>query len=495
VGGGIRPWAAVFAGALALYALTCARVIQWQDPGHFVLRIVTGDLRGELGLALSHPLHHWLGRAATSTVPIEPAWAVALVSALAGAAGVANVFGLVRTLTGRIGGALLGAAALGLAHTYWRMAAIPEVYTISAALLAAELWCVVLLFQRGGARWLVLACLFNGLGLANHNTALLTAPVLIAAFVLCRGPVRPLGRTAAACSAAWLLGSLPYTGLVVHDMIATGKVAATIGSALFGEHFADEAVGLPTRWRPLLISGAFTMLSFPNLTLAAVPVGLVVARRVMHRRLLGLLIAAGGIHLLFAVRYDVVDQHTFFLPTYTIAAIFAGLGYQAILDAARRASAARWLARLAVVCVLATPATYWLATQAARSLDVLESVERHRPYRDDYVYLFHPWAVTERSAHRMSRQAVELAAPDGLIVAGPGMGRFALEYAAHMSGYSPVDVVGPGDRAALAAAIDANRPVVWVPKHTHTRPPEPPRGRWRARGEIHVLQTPAHAPP
>ena len=78
----------MFAAVLVLYAATANRGIQWQDPGHFILRVVTHEPFNPLGLALSHPLHHWLGRLAAAPGLLEPAFAVTLVSAVAGAVAV-----------------------------------------------------------------------------------------------------------------------------------------------------------------------------------------------------------------------------------------------------------------------------------------------------------------------------------------------------------------------------------------------------------------------
>lgn len=478
----IKAWFVVFFCAAALYLPTCARVIQWQDPGHFVMRIVSDDLRGELGLALSHPLHHWLGKAAVTILPIEPAWAVALVSALCGAIGVANVFGCARAITGRMMGAALAAASLAVAHTYWRLAAIPEVYTLTIALFSAELWCLALFWQRRRARWLVAACFFNGLGLANHNLALLSGPLLIASLVFGWRYCRPVVGVFVLGCVAWAVGSLPYTALVGYDMAQSGEYGATLNSALFGDHYADEVIGVPRDLQPLVTSAAFTALSFPNLTLIMTLVGLIVAKKAgVSKGLRRTLVAALTIHLLFVIRYDVVDVHTFFLPTYLVAALFAGVGFDFVLQCKPK------LATVAVALIVLTPVLYAATPYLAERSNALGSLERHRPYRDDFVYLFWPWAVAERSADVMSRKAVELAGPDGTILIGPSMGRFAVKYRLHEEGIDGVAVYRAEDFGELTPPIDRTQPIVLVPRHTHKPPPTPPFGVWRAAGELYVL--------
>lgn len=159
-------WLIAFAASFALYALTANRGVQWADSTHFMYRIVQGDVTGHLGLALSHPLHHWLGRLAVAIAGPEPLW-ITGVSSLCGALAVANVYGCVSALVGRRGPACFAAASLALASTFWRVSTITEVYTLSAALLAGTCWCLVLYVRDARPGLLALGCFLNGLGGAN----------------------------------------------------------------------------------------------------------------------------------------------------------------------------------------------------------------------------------------------------------------------------------------------------------------------------------------
>ena len=50
-------WSGVFVVSLGLYSLTVQQCFSWQDSGMFQWRILTNDIVGSLGLALSHPLY------------------------------------------------------------------------------------------------------------------------------------------------------------------------------------------------------------------------------------------------------------------------------------------------------------------------------------------------------------------------------------------------------------------------------------------------------
>jgi dolichyl-phosphate-mannose--protein O-mannosyl transferase len=191
---------------MVLYYLTASREIQWQDFGHFVQRVVAGELVTDFGLALAHPLHFWISTAFMRILPVEPPFAVALVSALFGAIAVANVFGIVRDITNRFLPAALAAAGLAVAHTWWRLSTMPECYTLAAALLTAEVWCVLRWDRTRKSIWLVAMFFANGAGLANHNVALLTGPVIAVVLLSALRNRQAAWRVLPAVVGAWALG-------------------------------------------------------------------------------------------------------------------------------------------------------------------------------------------------------------------------------------------------------------------------------------------------
>jgi hypothetical protein len=484
----------VLTAALALFVLTAARSIQWQDYGQFTLRIIDGELFNELGLALAHPLHFWLGQLAVVALPVEPAHAVALVSALAGAVTVANVFGCVCSLTRRADAAVLAALGLALANTFWRMSTMPECYTVTTALLSAELWCLALFLRPGASDtgrpwWLVAAFGFNGLGLANHNLALLTGPVLGVVLMHALWAGRICVWRAGRCVVAWIVGASPYLTLVVIEASSTGDVGGAVRSALFGNHYSDDVMNASPSIRLAGISAAFTVLSFFNLTLPLAAIGLWRSVRDAERRALGL--AWGGalaIHLLFVLRYNVIDQHTFLLPAYTVIALFAGVGFASI---ARRRSAesTRKLFAAALALVMLAPAVYLGAAALARSTDVLGDYARNKPYRDDYRYLFVPWGAGETTAERMAEHATRLAGDDGVVIVGDSMARFAVRYTARQQGKHALRVQSAASGDSVDWSRWAGRTVVLVPRSVGDEPIAPPRGmRWRADAPLYVLE-------
>lgn len=497
---------AVFAAALTLYAMTANRGAQWQDSGFHILRVVTGEVFNPLGLALSHPLHHWLGRLAVAPGLIEPAFAVTLVSALSGAAAVACVFGSVLSLTGRPGAALFAAASLMLANTFWQMSTLTETYTLCAALLAAECWCLVS-FCRTGRRGALLGMLaLNGLGVANHLLAGLTTPVL-GVVALVRRVVRP--RDVVLGAVLWIVGTLPYSGMVLMEWVRTGDFTGTLHSALFGHAYAEDVLNLRLDPQMLLVAAAFPLYSFPNLLIPAAVYGLMRARRLdVPGTAIAALTAGLLIHLVFVLRYSITDQQTFFVPMYAILSILGGVGAAAVLawgDAVRR----RRACLAALVLLILTPGVYAVAPEVARRAQMLERIAgpRDKPYRDDYTYLLRPWSVVETSAERLGTEAVALAGERGLILVEDSMARFAIEYHRRRAGHDDLVVRVDAGRtdpdvraerdALLRDAASQGRPVVLVPLDVARPRIETEVGSWQRRGDLYMLKParPREPPP
>ena len=480
-------WATCFVLAGLLFGLTANRGAQWQDSGNNILRVVTREPVNPLGLALSHPLHHWLGRFAVWLDWFEPCLAITLISSLAAAVAVANTFGCVYSLTRMRSGAAFAAMSLALAHTFWQMATLAEMYTLAAALLSGECWCLIVFARTRRPIYLWRALLLNGVGVSNHLLAVLTTPVLAVVVLIAarRKDMRFPGVLLA--GAMWLIGSAPYTGMVLEEFVRSGDLTGALRSALFGHGYSDEVLSTSLSLRHLGVSIGFILLNFPNLLLPAAAYGLVAGGRLGVPTLVRRGLLAGlTIHAVFVLRYPIVDQHTFFLPMYVLLSIFGGIGLARFLD---RASGLRRALTLTAACGLLglTPCLYAVLPDVARHWKVLASVERHKPYRDDYVYLFTPWSIVERSAERMSREAVALAGADGIVIVEDRMAEFAVCYQALRADYDELQILNNLPAELAREALDAHRPVVLVPANTETPRTNPHMGTWRRIGDLYLL--------
>jgi hypothetical protein len=203
-------------GLLGLLALL---TYAWLAPGH----IVDGDnaefsTLGKLGGA-AHPTGYplyvlWL-RAFSWLPGASPAHTAALATAVVAAATVLVLHAACRAWGARPLGATFAVAVFAGAPVFVRIATTAEVFALNCLVVAAVLWLAATGGPLRGA-WRALALgIVAGLGISNHMTCTLLAPVGILGVV--RG-AREAGRWPAVIGLAiggLLVGLLPYAYLLV----------------------------------------------------------------------------------------------------------------------------------------------------------------------------------------------------------------------------------------------------------------------------------------
>lgn len=165
--------------ALIVYLLTLAPTVSGEDSGELITAAATLGIPHPPG----YPLWCLVGKFFTFFPVGSIAWRVNLSSAVCAAATVSLVLLLVVYVTRMRLAAFMAALAFAFSHEFWEQAVIAEVYALNALLMAA---CLILLLRWRDTRndRLLLTCaLLFGLGLSNHNTFVLFAPV-VAGYVL-----------------------------------------------------------------------------------------------------------------------------------------------------------------------------------------------------------------------------------------------------------------------------------------------------------------------
>jgi hypothetical protein len=504
-GGGVcgqplwRWWMAVFVAALLLYGLTSSRGVQWGDSGEFQVRLLKHQLHHRLGLALIHPLHHWLCRL-MEMGPWEPADAATLVSVITSAGLIANLVVLLRILCVRMSAALVTAAMLAVAHTVWMHGAIAEVYGLVGLTMTAELAALAMYARTGRSGWLILTALFNGLGVSNHNLCGLVLPIHagVAAAAVFRRRMS-VGQFLLAV-VAWLAAASPFLAIIMQEAGRTSWNEAFI-SAVFGG-FGQQVTNMRIHAGTLALGATYIAYNFPNLGLFFAFASL--WNRQVPKLFYRVLVIDLLILLFFALRYDVPDQFAFYYPCYPLLAVLAGLGLERLLPDRTEAATARtaglrgqyWLA-LAVVGVLATPAVYLGACHFARTRGYLSTQARAKPYRDDWAAFLIPWQHISRHAEQLNEALFRESGASGLILAADSAAEWAMDYfRIREKEYSGVEIIiiepeglaEPEVQHTVRDSFARGRPVVLSPRH-RDQPPEVIAGStWRRVGDVYVLE-------
>lgn len=413
---------------LAVYLKTLAPSITWAHMG-----ADSGDLATAVAvLGIPHPtgypLYVLLGRAWSYLVPWgDVAHRLNLLSAVC-ATGVVVLSWLLGREAAREAGvgdtalasAAAGVTALALAFSplLWSQAVIAEVYALHTLLAVALAWALLRYWRRGGARWLAVAGLLLGLGLANHLTLALAVPT-VALVALLRGGRR-----------AWPLLPPVAVGLALYAYLPLRSAQGpplnwgephTLAGFLWvvgGEPYRDFVLGLPLRYLPQRLL-AWLGLLLNQGTALGLFLALVGAWRLGQRR--PALLSAGALYgalvSAYAITYNTTDSRLYLLPLLPLGASLAGAGLA-------------WLAG-----ALLPPRSAWALVGATLALPLLLLAANYRSVD----------LSRDTSALDYARDVVASVGEDALVVADTDAHMFALWYAkyTHQGGGGPLVVASP----------------------------------------------------
>jgi hypothetical protein len=407
-------YGAVLVLTAVLFGISCAPGLLWQDSGLIQYRVINNDIEGFLGLAISHPLFYLLAICTKAVTFVRVPYAANMLSAMAAAVAVANLFLLVRLLTGKSLSATLAALALALSHTFWQHASMAETYTLWSALFTAELVVLLQYTRTNRMGYLYLLGLLNGLALAVHMLAIISLTVYIIYVVLL------WRRRSIACKnigimvLLWMVGCLPYEYLIIKNIIVSGDIIGTFSSALFGNQWKEEVLNASITARLILENLMLWVLNFPTPNAILAIIGLFELTRAFKRNAFGwMIMALSFLFLVFAFRYTVADRYAFFIPFYCMVSILIGLGAGSVLARFPH----RWLAGAMILAALLPVAFYSLAPEFARKAGVEIRTRGDVPYRDDLHFFLTPWKTGYTGAERFAMEALATADPNAIIYA------------------------------------------------------------------------------
>ncbi len=206
----VAALAAAVLGPLALYLASLPRTVVLEDDGLFLMA------GAHLGVAHppGYPIHTLIVHLFTRLPFGEAAFLGHLSSAVLGALACGAVYACARLLGASPLPALTAAWLFGVSEQFWSQAIVTEVYTLNALLFFATYALVLLEARDPGRRWaLWCAAVAWGAGLANHwPLTVLATPGLALALLPAWREVLP--RLPRLLGAALLTAALPYAWMV-----------------------------------------------------------------------------------------------------------------------------------------------------------------------------------------------------------------------------------------------------------------------------------------
>ena len=334
--------AAVILGILvfAVYAIGACPTIYVGDSGELVTAVHLLGIPHPTG----YPLYVLLGKLWTLLVPFGSiAWRMSLFSAACGATACALLFVVLRRAARtHVISAAFAALLLAFGPSFWGEANVQRVYTLNALFVVLATWAAWRWFEERRGGRLALVGLVCGLGATNH-TFLGVYALAFGFFALCVEPsLRRRPRQIAAAGAATLAGLLPYAYLPLRsradprldwgDPETLGRFLDVVLRRDFWERAWLEGPAdlLPIAAdfsRSLFVESAWVG---PGLALVA----LAAARRRGWPVLLPLLVMLANLFSmgLHGSRSDLFIWHRYYMPSYAMLALLAGLGCQVLID-------------------------------------------------------------------------------------------------------------------------------------------------------------------
>jgi 4-amino-4-deoxy-L-arabinose transferase-like glycosyltransferase len=409
----IAIYIAVLLAAAGLYIATCAPGPLWQDSGMYQYRIRHNDIEGRLGLALSHPLYHIIG-IGVKHIPLgEFAYRINLISALAAAFAIANLFLLLRLWLGGILPALIAAATLGLSHTFWRHAVIAETYTLYTALLLAELLMLLQYVKTKRILFLYLLGFFNGLAIANHMFAAIALVCYLVFLIVLLARRQIQLRQFGIIVLMWIIGAVPYEYLILKNIIQTGEFTASLTSTFFGKSWQGNVLNVSLSTRLVKENLLFIAYNFPTPNIVFFFVGLWGLKKVSPGRGFAKVLPAMLIlFFVFAFRYTVPDRYAFFIPFYCLASVLIGIGVHLFAQPNRKILF--WV--FFIFALLPIP-TYIIAPAIAQKQKFNLSTRADVPYRNDYVWFLQPWKAGYSGAEEFADEVFGKLGRDAVVYA------------------------------------------------------------------------------
>ncbi len=401
-------------GAGVLYLLSCAPGALWQDSGLIQYRIWHNDIEGFSGLAISHPLFYLLA-IGVKHIPLgEFGHRVNLLSAIAAAVAVANVFLFAHLWLGRKFPAIVAAFTLAVSHTFWNHASIIETYTLWAALFTAELIMLLQYIKTRCIGYLYWLGLLNGLAIAVHMLASipLACYAVFLIVLLARKEIRT--RDLLVVVLLWIVGALPYEYLIIKNIAQTGDIGGTLASAAFGLRWQGAVLNTSLSAKLVKQNLQYILYNFATPNILLLFVGCFALLRDRARPgLRNILLVLAVLFFVFAFRYTIKDRYAFFIPFYCVASIIIGAGAHAANQHMNRKAVPYLILFFSLLPVPIYACVPSLAAKMQLDLGTRGDI----PYRNDYQYFLQPWKTGYDGPERFAEQALEAVENNAVIYA------------------------------------------------------------------------------
>lgn len=382
--------------AMALYALTVAPTISWGDSADLAMRLVSDVDQSFVGTHRDYVLWRQVGQVA-ALFPIHDAGLRAnLFTAFWGAVTVGAVAAFVQVVSRSAIAAFAAACSLAVAHSFWLLSVIAEVYTFNTAMVCLSFLFIACWWYSGRQYLLMCALLFCGVSLSHHATGL----VLLASLApLIAARARNVDLWAAvigiviflSASSIYWIDALPrlWSGVGVLDAMRLRMPQ----NEFFDISVPKEMMKF-VAYLSFNFIGAGILLGFAGIYYAIIKRIMVVAAPFVWA---GALVYAG-------LTSSIPDKFNVYVLVYPSFAIFVGLGVA--WGVGRFAWKKGAAVSIVTLLLLVPPLGYAASVYFSRTLDVDLVGARIAPLRDNAEYFLWPPKYGDYGPKRFAERAL-----------------------------------------------------------------------------------------
>lgn len=369
-----------FLAALVLYSLTVAPTISWGDSADLAMRLVYDDDETFVRTHRDYALWRFFGQAA-AWLPIEDAGLRAnLYTAFWGAITVGSITAFAYSIGRSMLASVAAGCALAVAHSFWLLSVIAEVYTFNAALVFLSFCCVAFWWESKESLWLWPAALFAGLSLLHHATGL----VLIAAVLpLLIARARHIGALNGAIALMILFSvSWPYWSMTIPRLVSDTDLLTALGLRMSQNSFFEVSVP-----REIIKFGAYLTFNFFGVSILLGFLGLLFVVRCRLWSVLPPAIWASAL-VCAGVTSSIPDKFNVYVAIYPTFAIFVGFG---VLWLRRRWNISGRIMGAVIAAIAVVPPVFYFAMAKFSdrfSVDLIGA--REAPLRNNALYFLYP---------------------------------------------------------------------------------------------------------
>lgn len=366
--------------AMLLYSLTVAPTFSWGDSADLAMRLVSDVDQSFVGTHRDYVLWRQVGQAA-AWLPIQDAGLRAnLFTAFWGAVTVGSVAAFVQVMSRSTFAAIAAACSLTVAHSFWLLSVIAEVYTFNAALVFLSFACIACWWDNRRPYLLWSAAFFSGLSLVHHATGLVLAASLIPLIAM---RIRMIGlSTLGTALAIFMLTSLNYWADIFPRFGSDMGLLNALGLKMTQNNFFQISPH-----KEAIKFAAYLTFNFIGIGIFLGIIGFFQAIKNKSWIVLPPLLWASAF-IYAGVTTSIPDKFNVYVLVYPSFAILVGLGTAWCVE--RFAFKVRGAVAILILLLLIPPLGYSTTVWASRTLGIDFVGARIAPLRDNTSYFLWP---------------------------------------------------------------------------------------------------------